>query len=169
MITETISAIGGIKTAIDMTKAISALKSEVEINQAIIDIQRTLLEAQSAAFNDKEVIAKLSEEKKALETQLKHAGDWDTEKQRYVLTRSKKGAYTYDLNSELSNGDVAHRLCVTCFENDKKSILHTLAKSDSGEQVICHSCNIELTLTDFDWDYVSVETRRSFVDDYLME
>ena len=149
MITETISAIGGIKTAIDMAKGISALKSGAEINQAIIDIQRTLLEAQSAAFSDKEAIAKLSEEKKALETQLRNIGDWDTEKQRYVLTRSEMGAFTYDLRPELANGEVAHRLCVTCFESGAKSTLHTIKKSRGGELVKCYKCNSEFKLADF--------------------
>ena len=149
MITETMSAIGGIRTAIDMAKGISALKSEAEINQAIIDIQHTLLEAQSAAFNDKETIAKLSEEKKALEAQLRNIGDWDIEKQRYVLTRSEIGAFTYDLRPELANGDVAHRLCVTCFESGTKSTLHTIKKSRGGELVKCYKCNNEFKLADF--------------------
>ncbi len=149
MITETISAIGGIKTAIDMAKGISALKSGAEINQAIIDIRRTLLEAQSAAFSDKEAIAKLSEEKKALETQLRNIGDWDTEKQRYVLTRSEMGAFTYDLRPELANGEVAHRLCATCFGNDKKSILHVIANHSNGEIVQCKNCDSKFVLKDF--------------------
>ncbi len=149
MITEAMSAIGGIKTAIDMAKGISALKSEAEINQAIIDIQRTLLEAQSAAFSDKEAIAKLSEEKKALETQLRNVEDWDTEKQRYVLTRSEMGAYTYDLKPELSSGEVAHRLCATCFNTGYKSLLHTTMKHRGGEEVICHRCDKKLKITPF--------------------
>ncbi len=149
MITETISAIGGIKTAIDMAKGISALKSGAEINQAIIDIQRTLLEAQSAAFSDKEAIAKLSEEKKALETQLRNIGDWDTEKQRYVLTRSEMGAFTYDLRPEFSSGEVTHRLCATCFESGTKSVLHTIRKTRGGELVKCYKCNSEFKLADF--------------------
>jgi hypothetical protein len=167
MITETMSAIGGIKTAIDMAKGISALKSEAEINQAIIDIQRTLLEAQDAAFSDKEAIAKLSEENKALETQLKHAGDWDTEKQRYVLTRSETGAYAYDLKPELANGEVAHRLCMTCFGNDKKSILQTTEKFGSGERVTCYHCKTEFLLANFDSGCVMVGGERSIADDYL--
>jgi hypothetical protein len=150
MITEAISAIGGIKTAIDMAKGMSTLKSEAEINQAIIDIQRTLLEAQGAAFSDKQTIANLSEEKKALETQLRNIGDWDTEKQRYVLTRSEMGAFTYDLRPELANGEVAHRLCATCFGNGKKSILHTTANHGGGEIVQCGNCKSKFTLRDFD-------------------
>ena len=150
MITETMSAIGGIKTAIDMAKGINALKSEAEINQAIIDIQRTLLEAQGAAFSDKQTIANLSEEKKALETQLRNIGDWDTEKQRYVLTRSEMGAFTYDLRPEFSSEEVAHRICATCFGNGKKSILHVTANHGGGEIVECKVCKSHFTLRDFD-------------------
>jgi membrane protease subunit (stomatin/prohibitin family) len=149
MLTETITAISGIKTAMDMAKGISALKSEVEINQAIIDIQRTLLDAQAAAFGDRETIARLSDEKKALEIQLKAISNWDNEKQRYVLTRSEMGAYTYDLRPELSNGEVAHRLCATCFEDGKKSILHITANHNNGEMVQCKNCNTTFCLKDF--------------------
>ena len=53
MIAEAGAAISGVKVAIDMAKGIAALKSEAEINQAVIDIQRTLLDVQSAAIEDK--------------------------------------------------------------------------------------------------------------------
>jgi hypothetical protein len=149
MITETMTAIGGIKTAMDMAKGISALKLGVEINQAIIDIQRTLLEAQSAAFGDSETIARLSDEKKALETQLKSINDWDNEKQRYVLTRSEMGAYTYDLRPELSNGEVPHRLCANCFNAGYKSLLHTTIKHRGGEEVFCQRCQQKLKIAPF--------------------
>ena len=52
MITEAGAAISGIKAAFDIAKGMSALKSETEINQAIIGIQRVLLEAQQAALQD---------------------------------------------------------------------------------------------------------------------
>ena len=165
MIAEAGAAIGGIKAAIDIAKGLAALKSEAEINQAIIDIQRVLLDAQAAAFDDKQAMSKLSDEIAALKGQLARIGDWEAEKQRYALTQSLKGPVTYDLRPEFAKGEIFHRICVTCFGVEKKSILHTLSKHSSGEIVKCPVCNIELTLSDFDTPWGAVGTRRSFYDE----
>jgi hypothetical protein len=123
MIAEAGAAIGGIKVAMDIAKGISALKGETEINQAIIDIQRTLLEAQSAAIEDKQQLANLSTQIQELQAELKSKNDWNQESQRYVLTECETGVFTYDLRSEFANGETHHRLCANCFTNKKKSIL----------------------------------------------
>lgn len=149
MITETMSTIGGIKTAIDMAKGISALKSEAEINQAIIDIQRTLLEAQGAAFSDKETIAKLSEEIGKLNLILQNKEYWEKQKLRYVLVKSELGAFTYNLRPEFSDDEVPHRLCTNCFDSGYKSFLHTTMKHGGGEEVICQRCDKKLKIAPF--------------------
>jgi hypothetical protein len=123
MIAEASAAIGGIKVAMDMAKGISALKSEAEINQAIIDIQRTLLEAQSAAIEDKQQLANLSAQIQELKAELKSKNDWSQEGQQYVLNECETGVFTYDLRPEFANGETLHRLCANCFTNKRKSIL----------------------------------------------
>ena len=134
MITEAGAAISGIKVAMDMAKGIGALKSETEINQSIIDIQRILLEAQSGALEDKQRIAGLTAEVQQLQSVLKQQNDWSDEAKRYVLTESETGTYTYELRPESANGETHHRLCVTCFENGKKSILQGKRFAD------CNNC-----------------------------
>jgi hypothetical protein len=124
MIAEAGAAISSIKVAMDMAKGIGALKTEADINQAIIDIQRILLEAQSGAFEDKQRIADLSAQIQVLKYAANSQNLWKEESQRYVLTESEVGTYTYDLKPENANGETPHRLCVTCFQNGKKSILH---------------------------------------------
>jgi hypothetical protein len=134
MIAEAGAAISSIKVAMDMAKGIGALKSEAEINQAIIDIQRILLEAQSGAIDDKQRIAALAAEVQELQLALKQQRDWEEETKRYVLTESEVGTFTYELRPELANGETHHRLCVTCFENRKKSILQ-------GRRLVdCNGC-----------------------------
>ena len=149
MITETITAISGIKTAMDMAKGISALKSEVEINQAIIDIQRTLLEAQAAAFDDKETISGLVNENRTLQANLQIKDDWEQEKLRYALVKSELGAFTYNLKPELAGEEVLHRLCANCFNTGYKSLLHTTMKYGGGEEVICQRCDKKLKIAPF--------------------
>ena len=149
MITEAGAAISGIKAAFDIAKGISALKSETEINQAIIGIQRVLLEAQQAALQDKQHIADLSDRLRETERSRQASEKWTDEKERYKLTKSELGAFTYDLRTELANGEAPHRLCVTCFQEGRKSILHSKSKHSGGEVVICHTCKSDLMLAKF--------------------
>ena len=118
----------------DMAKGIAALKTEAEVNQAIIDIQRTLLDAQGAAFADRELIAKLSNEKLALEKKMAAFDDWAAEKKRYRLAKSNVGTFTYELRPEFAEGEVVHHLCVTCFDNGRKSVLQ------GDGYASCHAC-----------------------------
>lgn len=135
MIAEAGAAISGVKVAMDMAKGIAALKSEAEINQAVIDIQRTLLDVQSAAIEDKQHIADLNTKIQELRSTLAQRDSWVDEAKRYVLTESEVGTFTYELRSEFANGETHHRLCVTCFENGKKAILHGRRFAE------CNSCN----------------------------
>lgn len=165
MIAEAGAAFSGIKVAMDMAKGLSALKTEADINQAVIDIQRALLAAQSAAIDDRVTISRLIEEKSALEKIIADENAWAAEKARYQLTQSSRGAFTYDLSPELAQGEVAHKLCVTCFGAGKKSILQGLGKHSGGELVKCQTCNEELLLSDFQHEYVSVGRGR-YSDDF---
>ena len=148
MIAEAGAAIGSIKVAMELAKGISALKSETEINQAIIDIQRILLEAQTSALGDKQSISQLRDQISTLQSQVEAKQNWVVEQSRYVLTKSQRGVYFYGLKSEFAVAEVEHRLCATCFESGKKSILHTTKAIRGGEHVKCLVCNDELQLTD---------------------
>ena len=143
------AAYDGIKAAIEMTKGVAALKTETEINAAVVSIQRQLLDAQSAALDDREKMTALRSENDLLRRQLAENDAWEAEKARYRLTKSSMGAYTYVLISENADGEEAHRLCTTCFENQKKSILHTINKHSGGETVRCNVCKEDLTLSEF--------------------
>lgn len=148
-IAEAKAAYDGIKAAFEMTKGVAALKSEAEINAAVLDIQRQLLEAQAAALADRERMTVLLAEVEDMKRRLAAGDDWAQQKSRYRLTRSPMGAFTYDLIPEEANGEEAHRLCTTCFENGFKSILHTRAKHSQGEIVVCKRCESELVLAPF--------------------
>jgi superfamily II helicase len=149
VIAETGAAIGGIKAAFDIVKGISALKTETERNEAIISIQRILLEAQESALSDKQAIGELRARLDVIERADRVREDWEREKARYVLTRSPMGAYFYALRPEMAAGEVQHRLCATCYHDARKSLLHTIASHNGGEMVICQRCEKQTMLTDF--------------------
>jgi hypothetical protein len=160
------AALSVIQDVLGMAKGTLAANTQKQINDAIIDIQRAFLEAQSAAFDDKEMISRLSDEKAALEMKLKSISNWEAEMARYVLTRSPKGAFTYDLRTKSANGEVFHRLCATCFAVSKKSILQTLAEHSGGEIVKCQSCDQELELADFQYEIISAGRSKDGFDDF---
>ena len=148
MLTEIGAAVSGFKTVMDITKGISALKTENEKNQAIFDIQRMLLDLQAAALDDKQTISQLRDQITKLQSEIEKKQNWADEKKRYLLTKSQRGVYFYSLKPDIENAEIDHRLCATCFENDKKSILHTIASERGGEYVKCLICDEVLQLTD---------------------
>src|SRR4051812_25308579 len=115
MIVEAGAAVGGIKTALDMLKGVRALKSETEVNQAVIDIQRILLEAQSAAVEDKERQIGFLDRIAKLEARLAERHGWETEKRRYRLTEFSTGRFAYVLVDEMAGDEPTHKLCAKCF------------------------------------------------------
>ena len=149
MISEASAAIGSIKAAMDIAKGAAGLKSEVEINLAVIDIQRALLDAQSAAFEDRE--RQISQQRRVaeLEDQLVRVHQWAEEKARYKLTETPSGALVYSLKPECANGDPDHRLCVKCFNEDRKSVLQVKTRHSGGERVQCQHCNDLMLLSPF--------------------
>lgn len=150
MIAEAGAAWGAIKAAYDIAKGVSSLNSETEKNDAIVEVQRAILEAQSAALADKQLIGDLADELRTLKSQLATADAWSVEKTRYILTASQLGAYTYDLRPSHADGEAFHRLCCTCFNNGKKAILQGKAKHSGGELVECLCCKTELQLASFE-------------------
>ena len=149
VISEASAAIGSIKTALDIAKAIAGLKSATDVNSAVIDIQRALLDAQTAAFDDRERQADQQRRIAELENKLSQVHQWEGEKSRYKLTETETGALVYALLPEHANGDPEHRLCVKCFNEDRKSILQVHRRHSGGEIVQCHHCNIKMTLSPF--------------------
>ena len=149
MIAESVSAVSAIKAALDIAKGVSALKGEVEINQAIINIQRTLLEAQESALADKLIIGELRGRLADLERAEQTRYESQRDLARYRLTKSPMGAYFYELRPEMAEGEVAHRLCATCYQEGRKSILHTTVAHSGGEMVLCPPCGKQMLLADF--------------------
>ena len=149
MITEASAAISSIKAAIDIAKGAAGLKSEAELNLAVIEIQRALLEAQAAAFDDRERQAALQRRVVELETNLAQVHLWEEEKARYKLTECATGALVYALKPESANDDPDHRICVKCFDEDRKTVLQVVRRFGGGERVECPHCKVKMDLNPF--------------------
>ena len=149
MITEAGAVISSIKAATDIAKGISGLKSTTDINLAVIDIQRALLEAQSAAFEDRERQAGQQKRISELEQRLSQFEGWEADKARYKLTETATGVLVYALRPECAEGEPDHRLCVSCYNQGRKSVLQVVNRHGGGERVECGHCNKKVNLSAF--------------------
>jgi hypothetical protein len=145
MMIEAGAAINGIKVAMDMAKGIAALKTETDINLAIINISRTLIEAQAAALSDKEKISDLSRQISDLHERLAAKQKWEDEKNRYTLKETPLGSYCYELLEDKANSEPHHMLCEKCFNAGQKSILHKESRQMGQLQILaCKTCKSEV-------------------------
>ncbi|MES1973113.1 MAG: hypothetical protein V4472_11690 [Pseudomonadota bacterium] len=166
-IPEASAAISGIKTAIEMLKGVQSLKSETEINQAVIAIQRTLLEAQLSALQDRERHSDLLSKITQLESIIAVHDRWTEQKARYRLTEFPTGRFAYVLLPDFADDEPPHKLCVKCFQEDRKSILQVSNKHSGGESVYCQYCKEDITLKDFSYsEPISIGRRTSWIDPY---
>ena len=148
-IVEAGAALSSIKTAIEMVRGVHSLKTGTDINLAIISIQQTLLDAQSAALQDREKQMELLSTIAELSKRLDARNALEQDKGRYTLTEFPTGRFAYVLKPEAANGEPSHKLCTTCFNDGKKSILQVKQKHSGGESVICPTCKEALTLSPF--------------------
>ena len=148
-ITEASAALGGIKAAVDMVKGITALKSESDINQAVIAIQRILLDAQASALADGEKQSEQQARIADLERRLSSIEQWENEKSRYDLTEFPTGKFAYVLKQTDERGEPSHRLCVSCYDRESKSVLQVKRRHGGGESVYCPICKDTMVLSEF--------------------
>ncbi len=135
------SGYNGIKGALDIAQGIAALKTETAINQAVIDIQRLLLDAQRALTEADRTHSGDLKHATELEQEIVRLKDWSAEKERYQLHAIDGRTFAYVQKPGMENGQPAHWLCANCFDNRHiKSILQ-FAGMMSEAAYRCASCD----------------------------
>ena len=103
----------GTKAALDIAKGILSFKTEVERNQAVIDIQRHVLDTQCALGDaEREYTASLKRID-TLEAEIARLKDWSAEQERYELADAGAGTLAYRQKAAMEDGQPAHWLCPT--------------------------------------------------------
>jgi hypothetical protein len=130
-------AYGAIKGGLDIAQGFQAFKTETAVNQAIIDIQRSLLEAQRA-LNEAEArhstdLSRVT----SLEQEVVRLKDWTAEQERYHLVDVDRGAFAYMPKPGMENGQPAHWLCANCFGQGHKSLLQFKGQGSSSASREC--------------------------------
>jgi len=138
------SAYGSAKAALDIAEGYVSLKTETARNEAVINIQRSVLEYQrTIGMAEREYAAGLKRID-ALEAEIVRLKDWSAEKQRYELADAGNGCLAYRLKAGMGDGEPPHWLCPNCYEDGKKSILQPQKHPGLSETLDCPRCQTRL-------------------------
>ena len=123
MIAEFSSAVGGLKAASDILKGMAAFKTESERAQAVIEVQRAILDIQSAAILLQQENALLTDTIGQLKKEAASGEEWLSEMKRYSLREISRGVFAYLNTDGMPSGEPAHWLCAKCLGKKEKSFL----------------------------------------------
>jgi len=153
MIAEISAGLSSLNTAKQIVQGLNALKSEISVNEAKINLQGLILEAQQGLFAAQQVEAENAKRIANLEHEIVKLKDWSTEAERYELKAIDSGAFAYMLKPGMERGEPPHWLCTNCFEKRQKSIVQFRGQQidrngsrGSHSNWGCNSCKAELVL-----------------------
>lgn len=106
-------------TALDMAKTSDAAKR----NAQLIEFQNAIIQFNTLLSTIQNENAALSRTNRDLEEQIRQIKNWEAESQRYELARPYNGVTVYALKKSMSNGQIPHYICASCYENGEKSVL----------------------------------------------
>jgi hypothetical protein len=105
---------------------------------AVIELQEKIFAAQEAQTS---LIQKLRD----LEAEVAQFTNWNTEKERYILTDFGSGTFAYALKPDKANGEPPHRICANCYNHGHNSLLQFTLVSDRGRECLdCQRCGKEV-------------------------
>ena len=137
MLAEISAGYTSLKAAVSIVQGLNATHTQIQINEVKIELQRLMLDAQSALMGAQTTEATASKRISDLEQQVVRFKTWEGEKERYELKRYYPGSFAFALKPEMANGEPPHRLCANCYQNGEKAILQ--AKNEYGT-ILGHRC-----------------------------
>jgi hypothetical protein len=142
VVAEIVTGLGVFKSMMDVAKGLKDINDATVRNSVVIDLQEKILSAQAQQMT-------LLERVSQLERQIADSQAWASEKARYQLQELPPGVFVFVLKSDMANGEPEHRLCATCFNNGKKSILQSFGQDQGLETILCPICKTDLTVGHF--------------------
>ena len=128
------------KTAADIAGASDATKR----NALLIEFQQGHIQANLLIASEQATNATLRERNRELEQQVVKLKNWEAESQRYLLVDPGAFGVVYALKESMKGSDPPHYICATCYQSEKKSILHARIGSAPRPTLNCPICKTEL-------------------------
>lgn len=125
------SALGGLKTAFDLTKAAVAARDDNKLaeakqalNDRIIDVQNAALQLQEKHSAARDEIDALKDEKRKLSARIAEIEQKNAEREKYDLKELSDGVFVLAEVGPSDDGRSPHYLCQPCMDNSaKKGVL----------------------------------------------
>jgi hypothetical protein len=137
--------LSSLNAAKDIAKGLDSLKTSVAVNQAKIDLQNLIAEAQQGLFTAQQAQFEAAQRIRELEQKLMDFENWETEKQRYELADAGQGTMAYRPKAGMENGEPAHWLCAQCFQHRKKAFLQPEERNPGRNSYLCcATCGAEM-------------------------
>ena len=138
------SAITGLKTASDIAIGLGKLNTLAQVQEKSFELGQIIVAAQAATFSAQSAQSSMVEEIRALKEEIASVKAWETQKQRYKLANPWDGAVVYSLKESMANGEPAHWICTSCYEDGRKSILNQIKTKDNWFLLVCPVCNSQI-------------------------
>lgn len=139
MAAELLTGLSIFKTLFDSAKGLKDINDAAIRNGAVVELQEKILAAQA---QQTALVERISE----LEAEVARFEAWETEKERYQLTNHGGDTFTYALKAGMEAGEPHHRICATCYQQRRKSILQSQGFFSGREKVACMPCQTTLML-----------------------
>jgi hypothetical protein len=147
-VAEIAAAVTGIRSALDITKAMVGLRDAEAFRAKSIELQGVVLEALDKAIEARESYAAQNDRIRALEAEVARLKAWDAEKQRYDLKSIGQGAVAYVLKPDERGAETPHWLCPNCFAKGQKAFLQNTGKIERARLLIgCNNCGTTVPIT----------------------
>ena len=141
---EIAAAVTGIRSVLEITKAMINLRDEEAFRNKSIELQGVVLETLEKAIEAREEQSDQLERIRALEAEVASLKNWDAEKQKYELRKSGEGSVSYMLKKEHRGSEPPHWLCPNCFTKGEKAFLFGIGTQKGRSWVYkCVRCNAE--------------------------
>lgn len=140
-------ALGSLKNAYEISKAIVDLRDEIARQSAVLDLQRNIIEAQVQTLQAQASMSELVDKIRQLEALLEERHRWDETAAQYELKDFGGDTFAYTRKSNIIGGEPPHNLCPNCFQARKKSVLQR-ETNDTGRagRFRCLQCGVQIFL-----------------------
>lgn len=149
MLAEISAGLSSLNAATTFLKGLNAAKTEAEINDAKLGLQRSLLSAHQSLFAAQQAEAATATRIGELEAEIMRLKNWEGEKQHYELKSLGLGSFAYMTKADMRGTEPPHWLCTRCFQDGKKSIVQyqgiPKGEPDNGLHG-CPSCKATFTV-----------------------